>query len=177
MSAIEYYAKLTIFNGEARLLAGEGPIGTAALQQQVEGNRAVAISREAYFGNADHLVAGIRAGIWAEVKMLRDAAIDGGANTPAGRVQTDPLSRSNITGAVVAAMLAQQASSPFSVDWTLADNSVVTLDAAAVTQMGLAVVAHVDAAHASARALRNQIEATSDPIALLQIDTTAGWPA
>lgn len=118
----------------------------------------------------------LRGPIWERAKAARDAAIDGGAPTPAGVVDSDALSRSNITGASIGAMLAQSSGAPFSVEWTLKNNSVVTLDAAQMIALGLAVLAHVNACHDHARALREQIEAAADVTALLQIDVSAGWP-
>ncbi len=118
----------------------------------------------------------LRTVLWERAKAARDAAIDGGAPTPAGVVDSDALSRSNITGASIGAMLAQSSGAPFSVEWTLKNNSVVTLDAAQMIALGLAVLAHVNACHDHARALREQIEAAADVPALLQIDVSAGWP-
>jgi hypothetical protein len=79
-----------------------------------------------------------------------------------------------VTGAATGAMLAQLTGSPFAVDWTLADNSVVTLDAAEMTQVGMALLQHVEAAHSRARALRTLIftnAATPEEVAAITWDT------
>lgn len=160
------------------LSRGSGPIGDAAVEQAAlaEGSTILVVSAEAFRSNPLDIDL-VRPALWDVVKARRDVAINGGAPTPLGVVDSDEQSRSNITGAVVAAMLAQQAGQPFAVDWTMRDNSVVPLVAADVIAIGLAVVAHVDAAHANARELRGAIEAATDAAALFQIDVTAGWPA
>lgn len=118
----------------------------------------------------------LRPTIWGKVKARRDAVIDGGAPTAIGVVDSDTLSRSNISGAVLGALIAQSASAPFSIEWTAKDNSVHTLNAAQMIALGLAVLSHVNAAHDNARALRIEIEAAADVPTLLTIDIEAGWP-
>lgn len=121
-------------------------------------------------------VEGRRAARWAEVKALRDVCESGGAATPLGTVDSDPVSIGRITGAVVMAQVALSAEAPFSIDWTMADNSVVAHDAAAMIAMGVAVGAHVDAVHARARTLRAALDEAASIAALDAIDITTGWP-
>ena len=138
---------------DAQAGPGERALATSALT--VDGNRLI---------------------VWADVKAQRDAAIDGGAATPSGVVDSDELARSNVSGAALGALIAKSASAPYSVTWTMLDNSTVTLDADGMIAMGLAVLAHVNACHDRARALRAEIEAASDMAELLAIDVLAGWP-
>lgn len=121
-------------------------------------------------------VDGLRMVIWEQTKAKRDAVIDGGAASALGVVDSDAPSRSNISGAVLGALIAQSASAPFTIEWTAKDNSVHTLDAAQMIALGLAVLSHVNAAHDNARALRSEIEAAADVSTLLSIDIEAGWP-
>lgn len=110
---------------------------------------------------------------WEAAKLVRDAHIDSGCMTPLGRVDSDEASRLNISGAVQTALIAQAAGQPFSIDWTMADNSVVSHDGPATVAMGLAVAGFVSACHEAARAIRVAIEAADDP------DTTdieGGYP-
>jgi hypothetical protein len=93
------------------------------------------------------------------INRARDAAIDGGAETPAGAVDTTLASRLLISGAVQAAMIAGAAEQAFAIEWTLADNSVAELDGPGMIGLGLAVAAHVDAIHQRARVLKARIEA------------------
>lgn len=101
----------------------------------------------------------LRARARARVNAEREARKDAGCDTAIGRVDSDPVSRANVTGAATAAMIAQAAGAPFEINWTLADNSTVTLDAAATIGMGLAVLAHVSAVHDQATALKAAIDA------------------
>ncbi len=118
-----------------------------------------------------------RATAWEAVKDKRNAIIDGGATTPAGAVDSDPLSRSNISGATMGALLAKQAGQAFAIVWTLLDNSIVALDADGMIALGRAVMGHVNAAHDRARQLRAQIDDAETLAALLRLDMDSGWPA
>ena len=122
-------------------------------------------------------VDGNRMAVWEAAKAQRDAHIDGGAATPYGVADSDDLARSNVSGAALAALIAKNGGDPFSITWTMADNSTVPLDADGMIALGVAVMAHVDACHAHARALRAAIESAPDMAALLAIDVAAGWPA
>ena len=104
-------------------------------------------------------LAACRARQWAIVKAARDAAMTGGCDTPAGRVDTDEASQLKINGAVSMAMLLGES---FAVDWTMADNNVVSLDAAAMKAMGIAVGTFIAECHAAGQALRAAIEAATD---------------
>ena len=76
----------------------------------------------------------------------------------------------------MAANIALRSGQPYSITWTMLDNSTKTLNAVEMIEVGLAVLAHVDACHNKARAFRTEIEAAADEAALLAIDVTAGWP-
>jgi heterodisulfide reductase subunit A-like polyferredoxin len=114
---------------------------------------------------------------WAEVKVRRDAAIDAGVTVAGiGIFDSDAISRGNINGAVTGALMAQAAAAPFSVSWKLADNSIVTLDAAQMLLVGAAALAHVAAAHARSQVLGAEILAAQSPQEVDAIDTESGWP-
>jgi hypothetical protein len=95
----------------------------------------------------------------ALINQARDAAQDGGAETPSGRFDSAPRSREFLNGAAQLALMAQLADAPFSIQWTLADNSTVTLDAAEMIAAAAAVAAHVDAMHQRGRVLKARIDA------------------
>lgn len=114
--------------------------------------------------------------IWNAVRDARDAHIDGGAMTPSGAVDSDSLARSNVSGATIAALVAKLNSVPYSITWTMLDNTPITLDADGMIGMGMAVLAHVNACHERARELRAEIEAAANMAELLAIDVMAGWP-
>lgn len=117
-----------------------------------------------------------KAAKWALAKARRNQAIGAGVTVPGiGIFDTDDASRSNITGAVVGAMIAQAAATPFLIGWKLADNSVVVLNGPKMVQAGMAALAHVSACHANAQAIGLAIEAAVDVAELDAIDIGANW--
>jgi len=113
-----------------------------------------------------------RARKWADIKAERDRLEGGGFDMPGiGRFDSDADSRARIVGAVTAAKIAQDAGQPYTIAWTLADNSTFELDAPTTIAVGFALLAHVDAIHQHSRALREQIDAAQDLQALAAI----GW--
>jgi hypothetical protein len=113
---------------------------------------------------------------WEAVKAIRDKLENGNAPTPFGAAQCDDRSKLRISGLVQMAQIAAANSQPFAEEYTLADNSVVGLDAAQAVGLGVAVGKHVSAIHARSRALRVLIEAASSQADLDAIDVNAGWP-
>jgi len=94
---------------------------------------------------------------WGEIKQARTAAEYGGFDWHGSTFDSDATSQARIQGAVQLAGL----SADFSIDWTLADNSVRALSAADMIAVGAALGLHVSAQFAKARVLREQIEAAS----------------
>ncbi|MEN2746457.1 DUF4376 domain-containing protein [Sphingomonas sp. T9W2] len=117
-----------------------------------------------------------RAGVWEAVRVARDRAEWWGCSTPLGRADSDPDSQRKVAGAVQLAMIAQAGGAPFSIDWTMQDNSSVTHDAAAMIMLGVAVGQHVAACHAVALVKRSAIEAAENIEALTAIDIEGDWP-
>ena len=120
-----------------------------------------------------------KASLWIEAKRLREALTDtpgAEAETPFGTVQVDAKSKQNVNGLVTMALIAQGAGAPFSSDFTLADNTVVTLNATQMIGMGIAIGQYVEAVYAHARTLRSAIVDAQDHDDLDAIDVAAGWP-
>jgi hypothetical protein len=111
-----------------------------------------------------------------EINRARDVAIDGGAVTPAGPVDTNLQSRVLIAGAAQAAMIAASQQQAFQLEWTLADNSAAELDGQGIIALGLAVAAHVDAMHQRARVLKARIDAAEDAEGVAAITWTLEDP-
>lgn len=104
-----------------------------------------------------------RACKWAEIKGERDRLENGGFDVPGvGRFDSDADSRARIVGAVTAAKIAQDAGQPFSVEWTLADNTTAMLNAEQVISVGFAMLTHTTSTHEKGRVLRAQIAAAED---------------
>ena len=91
---------------------------------------------------------------WAGVRRERDRAEFAGFSWDGSRFDSDALSQQRIAGAVTLAMM----NSAFSIGWTLADNTVRTLNAADMIAVGVALGQHVNACHERARVLRGEID-------------------
>lgn len=98
---------------------------------------------------------------WERIKAARTAAEGAGFLFDGVHYDSDPASLQRISSAVTLAMLAQSAGQPFSIEWTVADNSVVTLDAAGMIGVGLACGQYIAGVFNRARVLREQIEAAA----------------
>ena len=103
----------------------------------------------------------VKADCWAAIKAQRNAAEWGGFDTPFGRFDSDPNSQTKIIGTAQLASIALAQGAPFNVEWTLQDNTSVSLDATQMIAVGAALAAHVDAVHQRGRQLRAQIEAAT----------------
>lgn len=102
-----------------------------------------------------------RAIAWAAAKNARDAAESADFEFDGTLYQPDV---SKITGAVLAALLPiQPPLAPFSINWTVADNSVVTLDALQVMALGRTLSTRIDAIHQYGRELRALIDNATTP--------------
>ena len=173
----EYYFTYDFATG-TEFNKGSGEAGISAIQNLPSGFGIVTVSEAEYSGTLiDVPLSSLRLAVWNRVKAKRDAAIDGGAMTPIGVVDSDALSRSNISGAALGALIAQSASAAFSIDWTARDNTVHTLNASGMLAVGLAVLQHVSTVHDIARDFRTAIEAAATVTELLMIDINAGWPS
>lgn len=115
----------------------------------------------------------LKAAASERVKVLRERAKDGGVVTPFGPIQTDPDSRTNINGAVQMATILGAA---FSVEWRMADDNLVVLDAAAMVNLGLLIGQHVSACQYRKNELDAAIAAAATAAELDAIDLEAGWP-
>ena len=106
---------------------------------------------------------------WQRIKAAR-TMVEFSDFTCAGAIyQAD---KDRITGATQLALLAQVADQPYSIDWTLSDNSTVKLDAANMIAVGAALGAHVTGAFCIARTLRDLIAAATS---IEQVDAIQ-WP-
>lgn len=91
-------------------------------------------------------------------------------------IDCDPRAVQRITAAALAAQAALATGQPFTLDWTCADNSVLTLDAAGVAGMPVALAIYADALHRHARSLKQAVLEAEDMAALAAIDIQTGWP-
>ena len=160
----------------------ELPLAALDVQDPVGSlERALAAQPDGLFAGATYVadaavddIETARARKWADIKAERDRLECGGFDMPGiGRFDSDADSRARIVGAVTAAKIAQDAGQPYTIAWTLADNSTADLDAAGIIAVGFALLAHIDAIHQRSRALREQIDAAQDS----QVISAICWDA
>ena len=114
-----------------------------------------------------------RAEAWSRIKSARESVEFGPFVWGGQTFDGDSESQRRIQGAAQLATLAQATGQPFSIDWTLADNTQATLTATEMIGVGVALGQHVNGAHGIARTLRTQIDAATTPEELEAIQ----WPA
>ena len=103
---------------------------------------------------------------WESVKRKR-RQVEFGTLEHAGNVfDIDEVSQRRIQGAVQLAGM----DPAFSIDWTAADNSVVTMDATAMVGLGAALGFYVNLVHQEARRLRGLIESAASEAELQQLE-------
>ena len=115
----------------------------------------------------------VKARMFARVKSLRDARETGGLVTPYGPLDTDPDSQRKISGSVVMAMLG---GAGFTIEWRMADNTLVSLDATGMSTLGVLVGQHVRQCQTRKNELDAAIGAATTPEELNAIDLEAEWP-
>lgn len=94
---------------------------------------------------------------WTEIKQRRAAGEFSPLLWDGSEFDADSQSQRRIQGAVQLALLSMQAGSPYSLDWTLSDDSVRTMSGTDMVALGIALGTHVATQHAIARGLRTQI--------------------
>jgi hypothetical protein len=98
---------------------------------------------------------------WSSIKAAREASIEAPLVTPYGTFDADSVARTNISNAVMLSQTLEALGQPSLIDFTRSDNSVVTLTAAQMVEVGLLLGQQVQAAHAAARQRRTLIEAAT----------------
>lgn len=115
---------------------------------------------------------GLKAGKWEQIKAVRDRLEAEGFPYLGRTFDSDPVSVQRITTVVLAAQAAVAGGQPFSIDWTCADNSVLTMTAQQVLGLPVALATYGNTLHETARALRELIASASTAEAVAAID----WP-
>lgn len=96
---------------------------------------------------------------WENIKRSREQDINRPLVMAYGVFQAGVEDRKNITDAILLANTLAALEQPVAIEWTLLDNSVITLDQTQLVQLGLALGARTQAAYSQARTLREQIDA------------------
>lgn len=110
-----------------------------------------------------------------QVNRLRDEKEASGFPYLGKTFDSDERSASRIFGAVQAAQAAVAAGQPFVIDWTVQDNSVLTLDAQETIGMSVAMAQYANGLHQHARALKSQVDGATNTSELEAIDIESGW--
>ncbi len=106
-------------------------------------------------------LAQLRSDKWAEIKQAREAALAAPLVTPFGVFDADEKGSASIIKSVLLANNLAALGYPIAIDFTLADNTQVVLDAAAMAQVGLLLAGREQTIRSHATALRGQIDAAS----------------
>lgn len=114
-----------------------------------------------------------KAAKWELMKQARVAAIDAPLVTPFGVFDSGVDARSSITDAVLMLQTLASMGQPISIEFTLANNTSVTLTTAQMVNVGLLLGKKVQDAFAQGRARRVQIDAAQSVAALEAV----AWPA
>lgn len=100
---------------------------------------------------------------WEAIKVSRASLIDAPLLTPYGTFDSDASARTSITDAVLMLKSMEDMGQAGTIDFTLANNSVITLTTAQMVEVGLLLGQKVQQAYTTSRARRVQIEAATTP--------------
>jgi hypothetical protein len=114
-----------------------------------------------------------KAAFGERIKDKRNAVERAGCATPYGRIDTDADSQRKIGGA---STMALALGTQFTMSWRMADNSIVTLNASQMIEVGVAAAQYVAACQANKNALDAAVQAATSVADLDAIDIEAGWP-
>ena len=118
----------------------------------------------------------LQAAAWSRIKAERDRREQAGAPYLGKILDSDEKSVTRISIAVQAAQVAISAGTVFSLDWTMQDNSVVTMAAAEVVGMSVALATHSNGLHLAARAVHEKILAATDAAGVEAAEAAVVWP-
>lgn len=110
---------------------------------------------------------------WINIKSAREASIDAPLQTPYGIFDSDATARSNISDAVLLVQTLQSIGQSAGIDFTLANNTVVTLTQSEMITVGLLLGQKVQQARGIATALRAELDSATTPAEVEAIT----WPS
>ena len=121
-------------------------------------------------------VSNARDNLRRQINTKRDELEASGFPYHGKTLDSDSRSVQRINTAVQAAQAAVEAGQPFQIEWTCADGSTLTLDAAGMLGMPVSLAMHANALHQHSRTLKAQVDAAETSADLSVIDITTGWP-
>ncbi|MCM0759620.1 DUF4376 domain-containing protein [Sporomusa sphaeroides DSM 2875] len=112
----------------------------------------------------------IKQSIRTAINAERDRREQGGFDYAGKRFDSDATSVIRINAAVNTAVAAVLAESEFSVGWTAADNTTVTLTAQEFLEFSAALAQHSNTQHVRARALKEQLDNADTAEAVAEVE-------
>lgn len=171
------FTEVGTFNNRAIVIAPDGataPAQPAEIDWQTEADSpplSTWISQTRY----GQLIETARANKHQARNTARLRAETGGFTYADKPIDSDEQSILRITSAAAVAANAQANSLPYSVTWTCADDTELTLDADGMLALQAAFVAHGQACHTASQAIKAQINAAETLAELSVIDVNAGY--
>lgn len=110
------------------------------------------------------------------INKLRDRYTNIGCQTPVGKVDSNEKSRVLINQSATDALFAKMTNEPWSIEWRMYDNSLVTVDADDMIAIHRAVTSHTVICSSRAIELKNNVQAAQDENELRTIVIGSGWP-
>ena len=176
---MEFFVLYDVSSGE-ELMRGNGPEGTARLQPLGPSRGVVTIGHEEFANQVplhDINPEQLRASLWEFAKTIRATFAVGGALTSWGVVDSHPLHIQNLQLKAGVAMLRNSRGDEAPLEFTMKDNSVVSLTPTEMLVMAGEAMEYVDGIYNYARDLRGQMDAAETAQQVLAIDIFRGWPA
>lgn len=118
---------------------------------------------------AERPIAELRTMFWERFKAVRQEKLDGGFEAAGMRFDSDEKSRSMIMGGALSAQIALLGNVPWSKDWTLEDNTVVTITPQQMVGIAQYMDAHIQGIYDRGVELRQLIEAAENLADLLTL--------
>jgi hypothetical protein len=120
----------------------------------------------------------LRTEMLTRLTRMRDDHLVGGCDTPFGRMDTDMVSRQNVSGAVSMASIAKATEAPFSIKWRMQTNTYTVLDADMMIGAGVLVGMYISAVYEAVFAVKDTIDAaeTVEELQAIDLDTIV-WPS
>ncbi len=103
----------------------------------------------------------LKAAQWTQIKAARETAINAPLETPYGTVDSGPDDRGNITDAVMLLQTMESLGTPITIEFTMFDNTPITLTTAQMVHIGLLLGQKVQAAYVRSQACRAAINAAT----------------
>ena len=176
---MEFFVLYDVASGE-ELMRASGPEGTARIQPLGDSRGVVEIGQEDFANQVplhDINPEQLRASLWEFTKTIRATFAVGAALTSWGVVDSQPYNIQNLQLKAGVAMLRKSRGDDAPLEFTMKDNSIVSLSPTEMMVMAGEAMEYVDGIYNYARNLRLQMDAAETAQDVLAVDIFRGWPA